>query len=442
MKCKHCGKSESECKCTALEKQVADGFEKIGGTVKQTTEELAAQISEVDGKVDANTTAIDAVGERVTTLEGAASSEPEEPSGDPEPPKGITPPARKAAPTIFAATKLTPAEELRLDARYARKGICERMAYTVTKGSFGKFLMKTRNMPAVVEKVLAGQTDSAGGHLVPAEHRAALLEIIEEFGWIRRQSTNVPMGSDEMDMPKSLTETTAAWVAENATAPEGDPSFSNKQLIAKEARSRVVVPNALLADSSPAIDGILLEQFGRAYAKLEDDAGFNGAGSPPADPHTGILQDGGITSVAAGGTTLTYDDLVALEEALTGGARRGAWLYVSRKGFSQLRKVKDANGRPLWTDNIQDGTLGSVLGYPVAVVESGIPDNVGGGTDETRFILGNLAHVFFGDRERFEVRTSEHVRFEENQTVFMGTERVAITVGNPEGYAVLTGIVA
>ncbi len=436
--CKHCKLKTSECKCSSLEKMVTDGFEKVGATIKQTTEELAAEIAEVGGKVTANSEAIAAVGERVTALEGTASEEGgegEEEDGDKG--KGKKPPARKAAPVIFSKSNLTPAEEIRLEARYARKSIAVRLAHTVTRGSFGKFLIK-----AAREKVLAGQTDSAGGHLVPPEHRAVLLEIIEEFGWIRRQSTIVPMAGDEMDMPKSLTETTAAWVAESAQAPEGDPSFSNKQLFAKEARSRVVVPNPLLADSSPAIDAILLDQFGRAYAKLEDDAGFNGQGSPPADPHTGILADGGITSVVAAGTTLTFDDLVELEEALTGGARRGAWLYVSRKGFSQLRKVKDANGRPLWTDNIQDGTLGSVLGYPVAVVESGIPDNVGSGTDETRFILGNLAHVFFGDRERFEVRVSEHVRFEENQTVFMGTERVAITVGNPEGFAELTGIEA
>jgi len=429
-KCKNCGKQEKECTCSAVEKQIAEGFESANRTVKQSAEELAAQIAEVDGKVTANTEAIGALGERVTALEGTASAD-DDPDADPD--KKTDPPKRKARPTIFAPSKIVDINE----ARAARMGICKRLAHTVTKGSFGKFLIK-----AATEKVLAGQTDSAGGHLVPQEHRAVLLEIIEEYGWIRRQSTIVPMGSDEMDMPKSLTETTAAWVAENAKAPEGDPSFSNKQLIAKEARSRVVVPNALLADSSPAIDAILLDQFGRAYAKLEDDAGFNGQGSPPSDPHTGILADGGTTSVAAVGTTLAYDDLVELEEALTGGARKGAWLYVSRKGFSQLRKVKDAQGRPLWTDNIQDGTLGSVLGYPVAVVESGIPDNLGTGTDETRFVLGNVQHVMFGDREMFAVRTSEHVRFEENQTVFMGTERVAITVGNPEGFAILTGIIA
>ena len=437
--CKTCKKKTSECKCTALEKMVTDGFEKVGGTVKQTAEELSAEIAEVSGKVDANTTAIGAVGERVTALEGTAS---EEDADEEEAPKGKEPPKHKVAPVIFSKSTLTPAEEIRLEARFARKGICERLAHTVTKGSFGKFLKAAKFNDRAVLKVLAGQTDPEGGYLVPQEHRAVLLEIIEEYGWIRRQSTIIPMGSDEMDIPKSLTETTAAWVAESAQAPEGDPSFANKTLFAKEARSRVVVPNPLLADSSPAIDTILLEQFGRAYAKLEDDAGFNGQGSPPADPHTGILADGSTTSVVAAGTSLTYDDLVELEEALTGGARRGAWLYVSRKGFSQLRKVKDANGRPLWTDNIQDGTLGSVLGYPVGVVESGIPDNVGGGSDETRFILGNLMHVMFGDRERFEVRVSEHVRFEENQTVFMGTERVGLVVGNPEGFAVLTGIEA
>jgi HK97 family phage major capsid protein len=419
---------------------VAGGFEKVGATVKQTAEELSAQIAEVDGKVDANTEAIGALGERVTALEGTASADDEtdaddDKSGDDD--KKKNPPKRKAAPTIFTASKVIDISE----AKAARMSVAKRLAHTVTKGSFGKFLINAAREGAL-GKTLSGQTDAAGGHLVPQEHRAVLLEIIEEYGWIRRQSTIVPMKSDEMDMPKSLTETTAAWVAESATAPEGDPSFANKKLYAKEARSRVVVPNPLLADSSPAIDAILLDQFGRAYAKLEDDAGFNGQGSGDSDPHTGILADTGIVSVAAAGTTLAYDDLVETEEALTGGARKGAWFYVSRKGFSHLRKVKDAQGRPLWTDNIQDGTLGMVLGYPVAVVESGIPNNVGAGMDETRFILGNVQHVMFGDREMFEVRVSEHVRFEENQTVFMGTERVAITVGNPEGFAELTGIIA
>lgn len=434
MKCKHCGKPEGECTCTALEKQVAEGFAKIGDTVKQTTEELSAQLAEVDGKVTANTEAIGALGERVTALEGTAAAEP---TGE-EPPKGGKVQERKAAPTIFAPTKRDDITEARL----ARMSISKRLAHTVTKGDFGKFLKAAKSNDTAVLKALAGQTDSAGGHLIPPEHRAALLEIIEEHGHIRRGATIVPMKGDEMDMPKSLTEATAAWVAESDTAPDGDPSFSNKQLLAKEARSKVIVPNPLLADSSPAIDAILLDQFGRAYAKLEDDAGFNGAGSGASDPHTGILNDGGIVSVAAAGTTLAYDDTVELEEALTGGARKGAKLYVSRKGQSQLRKIKDSTGRPLWTDNIQEGSLGSILGYPVVVVESGIPDNVGAGTDETRFILGNLAHVFFGDRERFEVRVSEHVRFEENQTVFMATQRTAITVGNPEGFAVLTGIIA
>jgi HK97 family phage major capsid protein len=441
MKCKHCGKTETDCTCTALEKQVAEGFEKIGATIKQTAEELSAQIAEVDGKVTANTEAIEANSERITALEGAASADADTDDDDKstdEGEKNKKAAGRKAGPVIFAPTKRDDISE----AKAARMNTCKRLAHTVTKGNFCKFLKAAKLNDLTTLKALSGQTDAAGGHLVPQEHRDALLEIIEEYGWIRRQSMVIPMGSDEMDMPKSLTETTAAWVAESDTAPDGDPSFANKQLLAKEARSKVIVPNALLADSVPAIDTILLDQFGRAYAKLEDDAGFNGQGSGASDPHTGILVDSDTTSVAAVGTTLTYDDLVELEEALTGGARKGAWLYVSRKGFSHLRKVKDAQGRPLWTDNIQDGTLGMVLGYPVAVVESGIPDNLGAGLDETRFILGNLQHVAFGDRERFEVRVSEHVRFEAAQTVFMGTERVGITVANPEGFAILAGIIA
>jgi HK97 family phage major capsid protein len=235
---------------------------------------------------------------------------------------------------------------------------------------------------------------------------------------------------------------TASWVAEAAAAPDADPAFAQKQLTAKEGRFKTIISNALLEDSSPAIDAILLDLFGEAWAKMEDEAVFNGAGTGDSDPFTGILNDTDVNSVAAAGTTLAYDDLVALEAALTGGARRNAWIYVSRKGFKHLRLIKDSNGQPLWTDNIQDGTLGMVLGYPVAVLEAGIPDNLGAGTDETVFILGSLKNVYVGDRAAFSVKSSEHVRFENDQTVIMGRVREAITVVNPEGFAKLTGVVA
>jgi HK97 family phage major capsid protein len=344
----------------------------------------------------------------------------------------------KASLVVFSKANQTASEEGLLE----RKSLARRLAYRETKGDFSRFVKALREGDSMAVKALGGVTDAAGGFLVPTEHLAVLARIVEEYGWGRRLATIVPMANDTLNVPKLSTAVTASWVAEAAAAPDADPAFAQKQLTAKEGRFKTIISNALLEDSSPAIDAILLDLFGEAWAKMEDEAVFNGAGTGDSDPFTGVLNDTDVNSVAAAGTTLAYDDLVALEAALTGGARRNAWIYVSRKGFKHLRLIKDTNGQPLWTDNIQDGTLGMVLGYPVAVLEAGIPDNLGTGTDETVFILGSLKNVYVGDRAAFSVKSSEHVRFENDQTVIMGRVREAITVVNPEGFAKLTGVEA
>jgi HK97 family phage major capsid protein len=432
-----------------LHKQVQDalkpGFDEVKGVIKQTTEELSDRLGKVEEKITTHTEEIQALNERVSTLEslpddGQGSSAKAGEQGKASKTQRRAAPSRehKASLVVFSKANQTASEDGLLE----RKSLARRLAYRETKGDFSRFVKALREGDSMAVKALGGVTDTAGGFLVPTEHLAVLARIVEEYGWGRRLATVVPMASDTLNVPKLSTAVTASWVAEAAAAPDADPAFAQKQLTAKEGRFKTIVSNALLEDSSPAIDAILLDLFGEAWAKMEDEAVFNGAGSGDSDPFTGILNDTDVNSVAAAGTTLAYDDLVALEAALTGGARRNAWIYVSRKGFKHLRLIKDSNGQPLWTDNIQDGTLGMVLGYPVAVLEAGIPDNLGAGTDETVFILGSLKNVYVGDRAAFSVKSSEHVRFENDQTVIMGRVREAITVVNPEGFAKLTGVVA
>ncbi len=421
------------------------GFDEVKDIIKQTTEELSGRLGKVEEKIVTHTEEIQTLTERVSTLEDLPDGSQGSSAGAGEYGKASnmqrrTAPSRehKASLVVFSKANQTASEEGLLE----RKSLARRLAYRETKGDFSRFVKALREGDSMAVKALGGVTDAAGGFLVPTEHLDVLTRIVEEYGWGRRLATIVPMANDTLNVPKLSTAVTASWVAEAAAAPDADPAFAQKQLTAKEGRFKTIISNALLEDSSPAIDAILLDLFGEAWAKMEDEAVFNGAGTGDSDPFTGVLNDTDVNSVVAAGTTLAYDDLVALEAALTGGARRNAWIYVSRKGFKHLRLIKDTSGQPLWTDNIQDGTLGMVLGYPVAVLEAGIPDNLGSGTDETVFILGSLKNVYVGDRAAFSVKSSEHVRFENDQTVIMGRVREAITVVNPEGFAKLTGVEA
>lgn len=49
--------------------------------------------------------------------------------------------------------------------------------------------------------------------------------------------------------------------------------------------------------------------------------------------------------------------------------QRGTWVMNSAVA-GQVRKLKDANGRFLWTDGLAAGQASPLLGYPLAIAES------------------------------------------------------------------------
>lgn len=317
-------------------------------------------------------------------------------------------------------------------------------AREVTRGSFQRMLKAILEKDHATIKTLVGGTDSAGGFLVPVEHMDVIAEISEQYGVARSTGANViPMASDEMNVPKLLTDVSASWSAENATTGESDAAFSQKKLLAKRMRLWTEVTKELLMDSSPKIEAYLLKIFARAIAKKEDEAVFNGTGSGASNPHTGILNVAGTSTQASAGSTLTYTDLTALESKLTGGQLMGARLYATGKGIKHLRNLRDSQNMPILVNAIAVEGLTSLWNtYPVVRVEAGIPDNLGSGADETRYILGNMEHVWIGEREPLAISSSEEFKFTSDVIVVKATLREGITVVNPEGFAILTGIVA
>lgn len=402
-----------------FEKTLNEGLEKIESTVNDKFDSLNERADKTD--------------EALKALQASKATEPVE---------------SKARMVAFTKTTRTPAEELAEAKASDRRNLVKTISEKVTKGDFTRWLKARRDGDIETLKALQEGTDSEGGYLVPPEHyTGAIAEIAETYGIALPNVTQIPMGRETMDVPTLDTVSTAAWVAEEAEAVDADPAFGNAVLTAAKLWYRSRVSNELLEDSIPAVDAIILDQFARARAKKIDDAVFNGAGSGASDPHTGILNVAGTSTQAAAATTLAYGDLTEMEAALTPGALMGAGFWVNTKGRKQLRNLTDDNGLPIWQQalGLVTGTApGTAMGYPVGVTAStdAIPNNLGAGTNETVVILGNLAHVYMGVRTGFEIKVSDQVRFEFDQTVFAARERVAITVVNPAGFNILTGIVA
>ena len=69
-----------------------------------------------------------------------------------------------------------------------------------------------------------------------------------------------------------------------------------------------------------------------------------------------------------------------------------------------------------------------------------MPTNLGGGTNESRVIVGDFREALILDRQGITVDESSHVYFTTNQTVFRAEERVGFTAARtPAAFNVIGG---
>jgi HK97 family phage major capsid protein len=77
------------------------------------------------------------------------------------------------------------------------------------------------------------------------------------------------------------------------------------------------------------------------------------------------------TSAVTGGTGVsgapTYENVLDLVYALDGQARLlpGVGFITAKSGLAALRKIKDGDGRFIWTEGGTQGQPANLLGYPV-----------------------------------------------------------------------------
>ncbi len=289
----------------------------------------------------------------------------------------------------------------------------------------------------VQAKALSEGTGSAGGYLVPEEFASGILQLMTDYGIVRKNATYITMKSNQLSVPTLGTRVEAAWITE-ATAPTAtQPVFNQVVLSAQKAGIIVPMTRELVEDANEDIVKFLQGQFAQAFAKREDTAGLNGT-----SPFTGVLQDSNVTAVtmATGNTTfdkVTLDNLIDLTAAVPSYARNGAMFIMHPTVYSYIMKQKTTTNAPIF--DVTGGKL-TILGYPV-VLSNAMPST---SAVSTPFILfGNLKNVLFGDRKQIEIAVADQATigsdnlFAQDMIALRAIERVAINVALPEAFAKL-----
>lgn len=252
---------------------------------------------------------------------------------------------------------------------------------------------------AIVNTMSTG-TPSEGGYTVHTEVARSIIDAIKSFGGMRSvaevfaTATGVPMQYPTSDGTNEEGEI----VGENASATDQDVSFGTIGLGVYKFSSKVVtVPIELLQDSSVDIEAFVKARLRTRLARSQNKKFTVGTGT---NEPRGLVTAVGVGKQGATGqtATVTYDDLVDLQESIDEGygqAGTTAWM-LHQQTRRVLRKLKDTTGRPIWTPGyeygITKGAPDELLGRPV-VINNDMPT-----------MAANAKSITYGDHSFYKIR--------------------------------------
>ena len=278
-------------------------------------------------------------------------------------------------------------------------------------------------------KALSTAVNSDGGYLVDPQTAEAVQSVLRATASIRSIANVVHVEATSYDVLIDHTELGAGWASESSAGSDTDtPQIDRISIPLHELSALPKASQRLLDDSAFDIEDWLAGRIADRFARAEAAAFVSGDGS---DKPTGFLdhdrvdQDSwewgklGYVLTGASGDLTGPDPVVDLVYALGAEYRANASFVMNSKTAGVLRKLKDLDGRFLWSDGLAAGEPARLLGYPVLIAED-MPD-----------IAANSVAVAFGDfragytiAERPDLRVLRDPFSAKPHVLFYATKRV------------------
>ncbi len=307
-------------------------------------------------------------------------------------------------------------------------------------GKDTKVLNEMHNEVKVKANLSEGST-TAGGFLVPEEFKAEIMRLAPQFGVLRRECRIIPMLYDVVRIPAAGGNAQSAnWTNEAAQILQTNPNFREIALTINKLAAIPKVSNELLMDANVPVIQYLSEIIAEAFAKAEDEQGFNGIGSP----FVGVLSCTGTPSRAhAGGTaaqSLSYQDLINATGDIYTNALANAKFYFNRTMGAHIRGLITTAGAPIFSS-----VANEIAGFPLVLTEI-LPIKTAAVAASTAYaVFGDLRRgVAMGERGTITMKISEEATvdsdnlFEKDMAALRMIERVAIGVLLPSAFVKIT----
>ena len=235
-------------------------------------------------------------------------------------------------------------------------------------------------------KAMSTAVAADGGYLVDPQTAERIRSMLFATSSLRSIANVVQVEATSFDVIVDRSEVGSGWATEAAATTEtSTPTIERISIKLHELAAMPKASQRLLDDSAFDVEGWLAEKIATRFIRAEAAAFINGDG---VDKPKGILlptkvanaswtwgQIGYIPTGAAAdfATTNAVDCIVNLVYALGADYRANAAFVMNSKTVGAVRKMKDADGRFMWSDGLAANEPARLMGYPVLVSED-MPD--------------------------------------------------------------------
>jgi HK97 family phage major capsid protein len=288
------------------------------------------------------------------------------------------------------------------------------------------------------QKGLSTTVNAEGGYLVDPQTAETIQSTLRSGSSLRAIANVVTVDATSFDVLIDTTDTGAGWADETTDTSETDaPQIERISIPLYELSAMPKASQRLLDDSAFDVEGWLAGRIADKFARAEADAFINGNGTgKPTGMLNGISVDNGswiwgVLGHVATGTagdfdaTNPADAIVDLVYALGAQYRANGTFVMNSKTAGAVRKMKDADGRFLWSDGLAAGEPARLMGYPVLIAED-MPDIA---NDATAIAFGDF-NAGYTIAERPDLRVLRDPFSAKPHVLFYATKRVGGSISD------------
>ena len=278
-------------------------------------------------------------------------------------------------------------------------------------------------------KAMNSAVAADGGYLVDPQTADTIKSVLSSTASIRAIANVVQVEATSYDVLVDHTDIGHGWATETADATEtSTPAIDRITIPLHELSALPKASQRLLDDAAFDIETWLAGRIADKFARAEAAAFVNGDG---VDKPTGFLtyttvdndswawNNIGYVATGADGDFSGADAIVDLVYALGAQYRANGSFVMNSKTAGAVRKLKDADGRFLWSDGLAAGEPARLLGYPVIIAED-MPDIA---SDSTAIAFGDFA-AGYTVAERPDLRVLRDPFSAKPHVLFYATKRV------------------